>query len=252
MTDDNRQQDHPHLSWRDIGAALRYPARRQALSFLAASALGLTITPLAGALLGPATHQAARAALLALSGASGLAALVMLPSFLVTVIKRSAAGGAGCPGWPQLADPGALAGTAFKTYAVTAWSSLPAALYLLSLDHPGAGPSLPLLAVLCALTGIYLPMSLLRLAITGKLWPSLLPSNVIDPIVRTFSSYWMLCLLALAGALSLPALLLLARLPAIGPSLATFGWLYLSAAAMATLGGFYRAARGRLDWEGEA
>jgi hypothetical protein len=235
--------------WRDALEALRYPARGKAPLFLLVMALCLTVKPVADRLLGSGLSTLLRAPLLALSGVLGLAALVLLPAFYIDIVKRTAAGGQGSPGWPGLSDPAALAGSALKAYTVLIWSFLPLLLYMLGLENGTAIPSLLLVAALFIISFLYLPMALLRLITTDKLWPCLLPSNVIDPVVRTFRSYWRLPLLMLAIGLFMTVSALLTRIPVIGPAIAVFCGLYLYACMMNALGRFYRLEQKRLNWQ---
>ncbi|MDI6739669.1 MAG: hypothetical protein QME74_04820 [Candidatus Edwardsbacteria bacterium] len=234
--------------WHGVLDTLRYPARRDTLLFLGAAAVCLAFKPLSDGLLGPALSQSLRAPLLAVAGVAGLAALVLLPEFFSAIVKRSAAGEQYSPGWPGLSDSAALMGTALKVYAVVIWSLLPLLIYRLSLEKAATTPSVPLVAALGAISFLYLPMALLLLIMSGKLWPCLLPSNVIDPVVRTFSSYWRVWLLMLAVTLFLPGSYLLARIPLVGPTLATFGGLYLFSCAMYALGRFCRLEQKKLNW----
>lgn len=232
--------------WRGTLDALRYPLRPRPLLFLAAAALGLTLKPLADGLLGPALAQTLRTPLLAVAGVTGLAALVLLPQFFIDIIQRGAAGDDAAPGRPGLYDPAALLVQSLKTMAVLLWPLLPLVLYAAAL---GSGrPSPPLVIALYSLAALYLPMSLLRLAVTGKLWPSLLPSNVIEPIVAAFRGYWRIWLAALAVLLLFGASALLALVPVAGPTVAAFLDLCVWACLMRALGRFYGEQRERLNW----
>ena len=241
------QEPRPNY-WRGTLDTVLYPARGRMPLFLLVMALCLTVKPLADSLLGPALAVRLRAPLLALSGVLGLAALVLMPAFYNAIVKRSAADEQGSPGWPGLSDPAALAAAALKVYAVVIWSFLPLLIYLLTLEKTKSAPSLPLVLTLSVLACLYLPMALLLLIMLGKLWPCLLPSNVIDPVVRTFATYWRLRLMMLAGGLFLPVSALLARIPVIGPAIAVFCGLYLYTCMMNALGRFYRLEQKRLNW----
>lgn len=232
--------------WRGTMDALRYPLRPRTLLFLGAAALGLTFKPLVGGLLGPALALTLRAPLLAVAGVTGLAALVLLPQFSVDVIRRSAAGEDAAPDWPGLADPAALLAQSLKTMAVLLWPLLPLLLYAATLG--GRRPSFAVVIALLALAALYLPMALLRLAVTGRLWPSLLPSNVVEPVVATFRRYWRIWLAALAALLYLPASALPAGIPVVGPAIAAFIGLYLWSCLMRALGRFHCDERERLNW----
>ncbi len=98
-------------------------------------------------------------------------------------------------------------------------------------------------------------MAFLMFSVSNKLWPSLLPSNTVESIAKTFSSYLKLALLfwlMLAPAI-LTAFLALASIKLLhvkfaGLLLFSFISLYCWAAAMRLLGRFYRLEAGRLEW----
>lgn len=236
--------------WKDMKAVLLYPASREALLMLGMAALFLTAKQILDGLLEftPGLKTILSVPVFAVSGILGIAMLAMLPSFFISVTRRAADGKPGVPDWPGFYDLFALAGAALKLFAVTAWSFLPLLLYLLSLDKGKTAPSAPLAAVLFVIASFYLPMALLLLIMSDKLWPCLLPSNVIDPVVRTFRSYWRLWLMMLACGLFLPVSALLVRIPVIGPAIAVFCGLYLYACIMHALGRFYRLERKKLNW----
>lgn len=233
-----------HAAWR----ILRYPARVRPLLFFGIASVCLTIGIQTAVTASPASRRVIPSLVMALSGMLGLSALLVLPPFLVSIVNRTAAGEWQCPGRLRLSDPAGLAVSALKFYAAVAWSLLPLLIYLASLDAGRLKPAMPPAAALGALACLYLPMSLLRVSVTGKLWQSLLPSNVIEPIVRTFPRYWLVWLAALGLALYLPLSFPLSRLPVVGPALTMFCGLYLCAAWMHGLGRFLRSERERLGW----
>ncbi|MCU0606181.1 MAG: hypothetical protein MUF78_01850 [Candidatus Edwardsbacteria bacterium] len=235
--------------WAESLDALRYPLRPRTLLFLAAAALGLTVKPLVAGLLGPGLAQTLQTPLVAVAGVTGLAALVLLPQFFVDIIRRSAAGEDAAPAWPGFPDPAALLARSLKMVAVLLWPLLPLLLYAAALGD--RRPSIAAVAALLALAALYLPMSLLRLAVTGRLWPSLLPSNVIEPVVASFRRSWKIWLATLAVLLYLPASALPARIPVAGPTIAVLAGLYCWSCLMRALGRFYGGERERLNWGGE-
>ena len=242
MTDETAPAAAPRLGWRDIGAALRFPARRGPLRLLALAALGLTVKPLADRLLAlwpPLQAGLATPAALAW-GVLGLGALAVLPRYFGGIVR----GQQDPPLRPGLAQPQTLVLPALKMAAVALWSFLPLVLYLATVGDRAPRPSVAL--ALLAIASFYLPMALLRQVITARLWPALLPSNVIDPVAKTFRNYWPLWLLTLLVTLFLAGSVLLARVPVIGPTLAVFAGLYLLCFAMHVLARFYRLERGRL------
>jgi hypothetical protein len=250
MPDDIIQQAPVHLGWHDIGIALRYPARRGPLLFLASMALCLTIKPLGDALLGPWPRALAgmQTPLKLAWGLLGLGSLLLLPNYVSGIIRCAARGADGAPNHPKLAQLQSMVMPALKMTVVVLWSFLPLALYMAALG-PNQRPSLALALVLLAVAGGYLPMSLLMHVMTGKLWHALLPSNVIDSIVKSFASYGLVWLLMSAVMLLLIGSVALSRVPVAGPILATFTGLYLLCCAMHALGRFYRAEEKNLNWQ---
>jgi hypothetical protein len=249
MPDEITQQAPPRLSWRAIGTALRYPAQRGPLLFLALMALCLTVKPLGDGLLGrwPPLLAGMQTPLKLAWGVLGLGALLMLPNFFSGIVRRVGQGNDEAPDQPQLSQLQSMIMPALKMIIVVLWSFLPLVLYWAAL-RPDQRPSPTLVLVLLAVANWYLPMSLLLQVMTGELWPSLLPSNVIDSIVRTFASYGRVWLLMLATTLLLMGSVLLSLIPVAGPTLATFGGLYLLTSALHALGRFYRLEKETLGW----
>ncbi len=212
-------------------------------------ALCLTAKPLGDGLLGPwPPLQAGMQTPLKLAwGVLGLYALLLLPDYFGGIVRRAAQGSDETPPPPKLSALQSMVVPALKMTVVVLWSFLPLVLYLAALG-PDQRPSLTLALVLLAVASGYLPMSLLMHVMTGKLWHPLLPSNVIDPIVRTFASYWRVWLLMSAVLLLLIGIVALSRIPVAGPTLATFAGLFLLAGVMHALGHFYRMEQGKLTW----
>ncbi|MBU1356061.1 MAG: hypothetical protein KJ620_05795 [Candidatus Edwardsbacteria bacterium] len=185
-----------------------------------------------------------------ISGLSGFAILVVLPGYFVKIINQAADKNEYIFSWRELADvQNAILVPAFKILLVTVWSFLPIELYLALLVKNHGAPSPLALIFLLLFSFIYFPMALLMMAVTNKTRPSLLPSNVIEPIFKTFKRYilflllfWILFLLPLFALLLWP-------IPFIGPLASSFILLYLWTCGMHLLGSFYRKEKERLNWQ---
>lgn len=185
-----------------------------------------------------------------ISGLAGFAVLIIMPGYFVKLIKHAGQAQQGRFDWRKLADvQNAILVPAFKFILVTFWSFLPVEMYLaLLVKKHGAISPLALIALLL-FSLIYFPMAFLMTAITGKIMPSLLPSNVIEPIFKTFKNYFTTLLLFWIYFLLPFFVLLLWPIPVIGPLVSSFILLYLWTCCMHFLGGFYHKEKETLNWQ---
>lgn len=236
--------------WRDLGEVLRYPATRSALMMLAAAAVGLSLGRMLEDLmrLVPWFKIFSVPAFMA-GGLAWFAMTVILPGFARTIVWNTAIGQDDFPAWPGFADPfGQVVMPTLKALLVLLWSFLPLTLVLTAAIRSGARPSLTILLLSLAYGCLYFPMSFLMTSISGKLWPSLLPSNVVEAVTKSFTSY--LKLISLFWVIVIPALIsvIMWPLPFLGALVPAIANLYCWAAAMRLLGRFYRLEAGRLEW----
>jgi len=227
------------------------PANRQ-LAALALGALGLSAWQMAQTLfkIFPEALPLAGLPVYLISGLAGFAVLVALPGHFIRVIKSAGEGNDLAFNWRELTDvQNAIVAPAFKFLLIAFWSFLPVELYLaLSVKNQGAPTPLALMFLLL-FSFIYFPMALLMMISTNKTMPSLLPSNVLEPIFKTFKKYisfllffWTIMLLPLIALLLWP-------IPFIGPLASSFILLYLWTCGMHLLGSFYRKEKERLNWQ---
>jgi hypothetical protein len=226
------------------------PAKRQLL-LLSVGALALSAWQIAQTLfkIFPGALPPAGLPVYLIAGLAGFAVLVALPGHFIRTIRSAGQGKDLAFNWGELADvQSAILAPVFKFLLIIFWSFLPVEMYLVLLakDHGGLSPLA--MIVLLILSFIYFPMALLMTAVTGKLMPSLLPSNVIEPIFKTLKQYilflflfWIVFLLPLFGLLLWPV-------PFIGPLATCFILLYLWSCGMRLLGRFYRKEKERLNW----
>jgi len=185
-----------------------------------------------------------------ISGLAGFAVLIALPGYFVKIIKQADDKNDYIFSWRELADvQNAILVPAFKILLVSVWSFLPIEMYLALLVKNQGAPSPLAIIFLLLFSFIYFPMALLMAAVTNKTMPSLLPSNVIEPIFKTFKRYilflflfWFVFLLPLFGLLLWP-------IPFIGPLFSSFVLLYLWSCGMSQLGSFYHKEKERLNWQ---
>lgn len=185
-----------------------------------------------------------------ISGLAGFAILIVMPGYFVKLIKHAGEAQEGRFDWRELADvQNVIMVPAFKFILVTFWSFLPVEMYLALLvrNHGAVSPLAVILLLLFSL--IYFPMALLMMASTGKTMPSLLPSNVIEPIFKTFKNYFTTLLLFWIIFLLPFFALLLWSLPVIGPLLFSFILIYLWTCGMKLLGDFYLGNKDILRWQ---
>lgn len=185
-----------------------------------------------------------------ISGLAGFAVLTMLPGHFIRMIKETAADGHYRFNWRQWADiQNGLLPPLFKFILICFWSFLPVELYLALAAKNHNPAAFWTAAILAGLSLVYFPMALLLMAVTGKIMPSLLPSNVIEPIFKTFKSYLMFLLPFWVVCLTPFMALLLWPIPVIGPLLASFILLYLWTCGMKLLGNFYHMHKDALKWQ---
>ncbi len=185
-----------------------------------------------------------------ISGLAGFAVLIVMPGYFVKLIKHAEEAQEGRFYWRVLTDvQNAVLLPAFKFILVTFWSFLPVEMYLALLvkNHGSISPVAIILLLLFSL--IYFPMALMMMAVTGKTMPSLLPSNVIEPIFKTFKAYFTALLLFWIYFLLPFFALLLWPIPVIGPLVSSFILLYLWTCGMHLLGGFYHKEKEILNWQ---
>ncbi len=245
---DSQAEEKPF--WKELGAILRYPAAPGALMMLAAAAFGLSL----GRMFEDLMRLVPWFKILSVPAfmAGGLAWFVMaaiLPGFFQTIVWNTAIGKDDFPSWPGFADPWSqVVLPTIKSLLVLMWSFLPLSLVLTAAVRTHARPYLWPLLISLAYGCFYFPMAFLMTSISGKLWPSLLPSNVVEAGAKTGGTY--IRLVALFWLLVLPSILMTALwpVPFIGALIPAFVWLYCWAAAMRLLGRFYRLEAGRLEW----
>jgi hypothetical protein len=236
--------------WTDLGAILRYPASPGALMMLAAAAFGLSLGRILEDLMAllPWLKIFSVPAFM-LGGLAWFTMAVILPGFFRTLVWKTASGQDDFPEWPGLVDPwGQIVLPTLKSLLVLMWSFLPLTLVLTAAIRSGNRPSLALLLLSLVYGCLYFPISFLMTSVSGKLWPSFLPSNVVEAAAKAFSSY--LKLVPIFWLFVLPSMLLtvLWPVPFIGALIPAFAGLYCWAAAMRLLGRFYRLEAGSLEW----
>jgi hypothetical protein len=227
------------------------PAKGQ-LALMSVGALALSAWQLAQTLfkIFPGALPPAGLPVYLMTGLAGFAVLAFLPGYFIGLLRSAARGKAPALNWRELADvQNAVLLPAFKFLLIAFWSFLPIEMYLaLSVKNHGAPNPLAMMFLLL-FSFIYFPMAWLMAAITGRFMPSLLPSNVIEPIFRIFKRYALFLLLFWTVFL-LPVLaLLLWPIPFIGPLSASFILIYLWSCGMHLLGDFYRKEKESLGWQ---
>lgn len=236
--------------WHEIGSIIRYPAASGALMMLGAAALGLSMARILEDLmqLVPIFKIFSVPAFM-VGGLAWFVMVIILPGFFRTIVWETVLGKDGFPSWPGFADPfGQVIAPTLKALLVLMWSFLPLTLVLLASFRSAQPPPFLLVSVSLIFGCLYFPMAFLSFAVSDKLWPSLLPSHIIEAIAKSFVDY--LKLAALFWLFLIPALasVLLWHLPLVGAPIAAFLSLYCWAAAMRLLGRFYRLEAGRLEW----
>ncbi|GEM_PF-5963752 len=236
--------------WNDLAGVLRYPAAPGALTMLAIGALGLSLGRMFDDLMRLSPwFKILSVPAFAIGGLAWFAMVVMLPGLYRTIAWDTAIGRDGFPGWPGFDDPwGQVVLPALKSLLVLMWSFLPLTLVLTAAIRSGARPSPALFILSLAFGCLYFPMAFLKYAISDKLWPSLLPSNVVEAAAKTFSSYIKLVLLFWLFLLPASISLMMWPLPFGGVLVPAFLNLFCWAAAARLLGRFYRLEAGRLEW----
>lgn len=185
-----------------------------------------------------------------MSGLAGFTVLIMLPGHFVRLIKATAVGDRFSVDWRQLTDiQNGLLTPLFKFILIGFWSFLPVEMYLALASKNHNLPSPWAVSLLAVFGLIYFPMALLMTAVTGKIMPSLLPSNVVEPIFKTFKRYILFLFPFWAFSL-LPVLtFILWTIPIVGPFLSSFILIYLWTCAMKLLGEFYGKNKDVLKWQ---
>lgn len=238
--------------WRDMKSTLLYPASRQGFFMLGLLAVFFAAGKMFEYLLSAVLWQAPLAMTVMariVGGLLGMAMLLVLPGLYSSITWRTALGKAGFPDWPGFGDVFAnLIGPALKALAVGLWSFMPLIMTLMATAQKKISPSVSLTVFTLLLGMLYLPMSYLMMVMSQKIWPSLLPSQVLDSMAKSGRDYLKLCLLFWALLLpSLPALLLW-EIPLIGPVVTVFTGLYCWACSLHLLGRYYRYEKDKLKW----
>lgn len=236
--------------WNELGAILRYPAAPEALMMLAAAAVGLSLGRMLEDLmrLVPWFRILSVPAFM-IGGLAWFAVAVILPGFFRTIVWSTAISKDEFPSWPGFADPwGQVVMPTLKSLLILMWSFLPLTLVISAAVRANARPSILLLLLSLVYGCLYFPIAFLMASVSGKLWPSLLPSNVVEAVAKTFSTY--LKLVPIFWLFVLPSILLTALWPTpfIGALVPAFAGVYCWSAAMRLLGRFYRLEAGRLEW----
>ncbi|MBI5806746.1 hypothetical protein HZA73_12010 [candidate division TA06 bacterium] len=236
--------------WRDMKSILLYPAQREGLMMLGLASLFFASGKIFESLLeAMPLLRIFSIVFFALGGILGLVIILMLPGLYTSITRRAAAGKSGFPDWPGFGDVFAnLLGPALKALAVGLWSFMPLIMTIMATAQKKISPSVSLTVFTLLLGMLYFPMSYLMMVMSQKLWPSLLPSQVLDSMAKSGRNYLKLCLLFWALLLpSMPALLLW-EIPFIGPAVAVFTGLYCWACSLHLLGKFYRYEKEKLKW----
>ncbi|MDO9068748.1 MAG: hypothetical protein Q7W05_09875 [Deltaproteobacteria bacterium] len=246
------QESHKKAApfWRDLKGIMLYPAHREGLLMLGLASLFFASGKIFESLLEAVPLlMIFSIVFFAVGGILGLVIILMLPGFYASITRRAAGEKTGFPDWPGFGDVFAnLLGPALKALAVAAWSFMPLILVLTYTLQKKISPSVSLTVFTLLLGLLYFPMSFLMMVMSQKLWPSLLPSQVLDSMAKSGRDYLKLCLLFWALLLpSLPALLLW-EIPFIGPAVAVFTVLYCWACSLHLLGRFYRYEKDKLKW----
>lgn len=228
------------------------PAKKK-LAALALGALGLSAWQMAQTLfkIFPGALPLAGLPVYLITGLAGFAVLAALPGHFIRIIKSAGNEKKDLAfSWRELADvQNAILAPAFKFLLIVFWSFLPIEMYLaLSVKNHGAPNPLAIMFLLL-FSFIYFPMALLMAAVTNKIMPSLLPSNVIEPIFKTFKKY--ICFLFFFWIIMVLPLITLLLWPIsfIGPLAASFVLIYLWSCGMHLLGSFYGKEKERLSWQ---
>lgn len=218
-----------------LGPALAHPATSGMAPFLALAAFFLSLWQMAASLqqMMPGAPKALIGLLQLAGGLTGFIALLLVPG----LIMEAAAGREQRFIMKQIrAGAEKSVKTTVMAAAVTLWSFLPLEIYL-TLQTRSHGPISPWLAgILLLLSLLYFPMALKMLAVSGKLMPSLLVSQVLERMTAAGQAYfgmlplfWLLLLAPLPG-------LLLWKVPLAGPVITSFLVLYIGSCAMFLLG----------------
>jgi len=229
--------------WKDLAEILRYPLRPDALMMLSIGALGLSLGRVLEDIfrLLPALRIILGLPAWILGGLAWFTMAIILPGFWRTVVWRTSQGQQDFPSWPSLADPfGDILLPTIKALMILGWSFLPGLLVLAPAVRSGQPPAPGLMALTLFWGGAYFPMAFGLFSLSGRMWPSLLPSQVIGAVAKTWSRYlrlwplfWMLLMPALASIMLWP-------LPILGAPAMAFINLYCWTAAMRLLGRFLR------------
>ena len=252
--DEYREWQEAHIKeipfWLDMKNILLYPVSREGLMMLGIASVLFSSFRIFEFLVSVTPWLLPLGMfLLAAGGVLGVLTVLVLPEFYTAITWRAALGKPGFPDWPGFSDIFTnLLGPALKVLIVAAWSFMPLLLVLTSTVQKKISPSLSLTVFTLLLGLLYFPISFLMMVMSQKLWPSLLPSQVLDSMVKSGKDYWLLCLFF--WLLQLPALLgvLLWAVPLIGPPLAVFTGLYCWACSLHLLGRFYRYEKDKLKW----
>jgi hypothetical protein len=253
-TDEYREWQEAHKMdipfWKDMKSILLYPAQKEGLMMLGLASLFFASGKIFEFLMSAVPLLLMFSIVFfAAGGILGLVIILVLPGFYTSITWRAALGKTGFPDWPGFSDVFTnLLGPALKTMTVAAWSFMPLILVLTYTAQKKISPSVPLTVFTLLLGLLYFPMSFLMMVMSQKLWPSLLPSQVLDSMAKSGRDYLKLCLLFWALLLpSLPALLLW-EIPLIGPVVTVFTGLYCWACSLHLLGRFYRYEKDKLKW----
>ncbi|MBI4727064.1 hypothetical protein HY768_07565 [candidate division TA06 bacterium] len=236
--------------WRDLKSVLLYPAGKEGLLMLGLATLFFTAGKIVETIVILIPFLAILTVpLFAVGGILGIAILLVLPGFYTSITWTAALGKEGFPDWPGFGDIFTnLIGPALKALAVGLWSFMPLILALTATAQKKINPSVFLTVFTLLLGLLYFPMSFLMMAMSQKLWPSLLPSQVLDSMAKTGKHYWLLCLMFWLLLLpTLPAAFLW-PVPVIGPLAVVFTGLYCWACSLYLLGKFYRYEKDKLKW----
>lgn len=236
--------------WKDLGRIVLFPAGSEALLRWVLAALALSLGRIFEDLmrLWPSA-KIVSVPLFALGGIAWFFMIILLPGFFRAIVARTAGGDDELPPWPSLADFwGEAVLPTVKSLLIFFWSFLPLSLVISAWLRTNVRPS-PILVVFSLLFGfLYFPLAFLMFSISGKLWPSLLPSQVVEAAAKTIADYLRLVLIFWMLLLPAGMSLFLWNLPVIGALIPAFVSLYCWAAAMRLLGRFYRLEAGRLEW----
>lgn len=229
------------MNLKSIAGAFKYFCGRKNVVLMIIGAAGLSVWQWVQATSGlfPAMPPVFSVPAKLVSGLAGFSVLLVMPGIYMRVISAASRGVDEPVDWRALADVQKnIMEPCFRAALVVLWSFLPLEMYLAVVMQKQGTASPWAVLILMSFSLFYFPMALMMAAATGKVMPSLLPSNVLEPIFRSFKEYlvllllfWPTMILPMAGLMLWPAAV-------IGPLAASFVLLLFWACGMHLLGTF--------------